>query len=377
MTIDAAKVAIQSEWEHEKDPDLIIAQSEAHLLIAESAGELLLEQNIEIGFEELVAAELNEEEEEKEYTEDQKKQFGEWKKMVVDHIALAAELAASVSQPWLVCNIAIYLWNNYLVVLRDTAFMTKIYQNSIETFKKCYGALSGIIPSGAFTTESIDYAVASKADILANLAWYYAKMEEAKGNTTDAVKVCDEMLQKQLLPHLRKNFDALKARISKSVAAGGKASAPAAGAKGGKDKKPPVPAAKGEEKKGGEAVSAEVIAYIELIMATKEKTQATDLLKKAIESMNNWSVDKTDEEDLELYAEQWTRLGQLAFKQETAAQMKTALICAENACKIAGEPVVKIKGIPEKRLRWYALAKCLYGDVLNHLVDPKRQEKGK
>ena len=59
----------------------------------------------------------------------------------------------------------------------------------------------------------------------------------------------------------------------------------------------------------------------------------------------------------------------------TPALMKTALICAENACKVGGEAVQKFKGVSPTRLRWYSLARCLYGDVLRNLVDPKRQEK--
>ncbi len=382
MTAEAAKIAIQSTWEPDKDPQLVLAQAEANLLIAESAGELLLENNIEIGYEELVpseapAAEDEEEggEEAKEFTEEQKKRFTEWKQTVCEHISKSAELAETVTQPWLICNICSYLWNNYVIVFRDPDFPTKIYKGAKDTFKQCYASATKLISACAFSKDAPDYSVKSKGDVLAHVALYYAKLEAASGNTTEAVKVCDEMLTKQLVPHLRKHFDALKAGITKGVPAGKGAPAGGKSAAAQKGKgKAPVPAGDPASTKD-EQRSIEVISYVELINATKEKAPAADLLKKAMESMNAWKVDGAEEEDLELYAEQWTRLGQLAFKQDTPALMKTALVCAENACKVGSEPVLKFKGIPDKRLRWYALARCLYGDVLRNLVDPKRQEK--
>ena len=57
MTIEAAKIALQSQWEADKDPQLILAQAESSLLIAESSGEILLEHNVEICYEDFVFAE--------------------------------------------------------------------------------------------------------------------------------------------------------------------------------------------------------------------------------------------------------------------------------------------------------------------------------
>eukprot|EP01022_Parablepharisma_sp_SALTPOND_P012569 TRINITY_DN161_c0_g1_i1.p1 TRINITY_DN161_c0_g1~~TRINITY_DN161_c0_g1_i1.p1 ORF type:complete len:1999 (+),score=278.18 TRINITY_DN161_c0_g1_i1:82-5997(+) len=376
MTAEAAKIALQTQWEADKDPELILAQAEAHLLIAESSGELLLENGVEICYEDLVLAESEEQEdnaegeEAKEFTEDQKKQFCTWKQSVCEHVSKAAQLAQSVSQSWLVCNVCAYLWNNYLIVLRDPEFTVKIYKGAKDAFKECYQAATKLIATLAFDKDSPDYVVKQKGGILAHVGLYYAKLEEAAGNHTEAVKICDDLLGKQLLPHLRKHFDALKASITKAIPSG---KAPAAASK--PAGKPGAGKPKGEATSKDDQKAVEVISYVELITNSKEKAQAVDMLKKAIDAMNLWAVDPAEEEDLELYAEQWTRLGQLAYKQNTPALMKTALVCAENACKVNGETLQKFKNVPDKRLRWYSLAKCLYGDVLRSLVDPSKQEK--
>ena len=375
MTIDSAKLALQSQWEADKDPQLLLAQAESSLLIAQSSGELLLESNVEICYEDFVLAAIEnpeeDEEEPKEFTEDQKNEFYNLKQAVCDNIAKAAQLAQRTNQSWLICNICIYLWNNYLIVFRDNDFVSKIHKGAKEAFKECYQAASKVITTFMFDKDQPDYLTKQKGDILAYVSLYYAKLEAAGGNGAEAIKVCDDLLAKQPPPHLRKHFDALKAIISKAVPSGkapAKAQPKPAAGKGAK----PI---KGEPAQKDDQKSVEVISYIELIMNTAEKTQAMDMIKKAIDSMNQWVVDHTEEEDLEIQAELWTKLGQLAYKQNTPALMKTALVCAENAGKVNGEVLQKFKGVPDKRLRWYSLAKCLYGDVLRSLVNPSRQEK--
>jgi len=58
LTFDAATLAIKDTWDPIKNIDLIIAQSEAHLLLAKCYVEYLLEEDIEIGHKNLVT--LNE-----------------------------------------------------------------------------------------------------------------------------------------------------------------------------------------------------------------------------------------------------------------------------------------------------------------------------
>jgi len=380
MTGVAAGIALQLEWDAITDPQLVLAQAEAHLLIAQSSGELLLENDVEICYEDLVLCEQEIEEvaeenaEPKEFTEDQKNQFHEWKQTLCTHISKSAILAQSVNQSWLVYNICVYLWNNYLKIFREAEFSKKIFKGAKEAFKDCYQSASKLVLTFLFDKENSDYLIKDKCDLISHIGLYYARLEEDAGNHTEAVKVCDDILSKQPPPHLRKHFDALKAAITKQVGSG---KAPAGGAAKGTKPAPGKQPAKTESASTSkdDSKSIEVISYVELITATKEKAQATDMLKKAIDAMNLWTVDPAEEEDLELYAEQWTRLGQLAFKQNTPALMKTALVCAENACKVGGETLKKYKGVPDKRLRWYALAKCLYGDTLRSLVDPTRQEK--
>lgn len=88
---------------------------------------------------------------------------------------------------------------------------------------------------------------------------------EFRNENTEAVRVCDVLLGKQLPGHLRKTFDSVKARVTKQVSGPPKDSAPkAAAAKGAKG----APVAEVKETVGPsktDIMTAEVLSYLELI----------------------------------------------------------------------------------------------------------------
>ena len=84
-----------------------------------------------------------------------------------------------------------------------------------------------------------------------------------------------------------------------------------------------------------------------------------------------------EEIELEMNVELWCRLGRLAMTQNTTANFKIALYCADASLK-NGDAKAKQKlymQIPVTRLRWYAVAEALYGEALYRLVDTQKQEK--
>ena len=52
--MEAANMAINSEWDPQKDLELVIAQGEAHLVLAKCMVEYLLEDDIDVGYRDLV-----------------------------------------------------------------------------------------------------------------------------------------------------------------------------------------------------------------------------------------------------------------------------------------------------------------------------------
>jgi hypothetical protein len=79
-----------------------------------------------------------------------------------------------------------------------------------------------------------------------------------------------------------------------------------------------------------------------------------------------------DESDLELHAELWTKLANLALNGENLKITKLALFCSENAL-IHGNagPGQSISGFSRTRLRWYSIADFLYSRGLCRILQVK------
>lgn len=73
LAYEAANLAVKDTWDPIKNIDLIIAQSEAHLLIAKCYVEYLLEDDIEIGHKNLVT--LEDDQEDRDFTNEDKAKF--------------------------------------------------------------------------------------------------------------------------------------------------------------------------------------------------------------------------------------------------------------------------------------------------------------
>ena len=87
---DAATYCVKEEWDAQKNSDLIIAQSQAHIDLAKVQVEFLLEEEIEIGHSELVT--IEDDQDEREFTPEQKQKFAEQKQKFLDHIIAAVKL---------------------------------------------------------------------------------------------------------------------------------------------------------------------------------------------------------------------------------------------------------------------------------------------
>ena len=109
-----------------------------------------------------------------------------------------------------------------------------------------------------------------------------------------------------------------------------------------------------------------MLSYLELIINGNK-----DMITKAMESLNMWSPNNQEEIELEMNVELWCRLGRLASNLATYPMTKISLYCAEMALK-NGDDKARNKQyfqIPVTRLRWYAVAECLYGESLFKLLD--------
>jgi hypothetical protein len=54
LAYDSAELGVKGDWDYQKYPELYIAQSESHLILAKCYVEYLLEEEIEIGYADLI-----------------------------------------------------------------------------------------------------------------------------------------------------------------------------------------------------------------------------------------------------------------------------------------------------------------------------------
>jgi hypothetical protein len=90
LAYTAANLGIAEQWDALKDADLVIAQSNCHIQLAKCYVEYLLDEDIEIGHKDLIT--LEEDQDDREFTEQEKQTFNDQKKKFTDHIIKATQL---------------------------------------------------------------------------------------------------------------------------------------------------------------------------------------------------------------------------------------------------------------------------------------------
>jgi hypothetical protein len=94
----------------------------------------------------------------------------------------------------------------------------KIHSGALKAIVESFEAMNGCFQSATFAPDKIDYELNKKMNVFANLSIILARLYEFKAQNPEAVRICDILLGKQLPSHLRKTFDSIKARVTKSVA---------------------------------------------------------------------------------------------------------------------------------------------------------------
>jgi hypothetical protein len=95
---------------------------------------MLLEEEIEIGFNDLIT--ITEDQDEREFLEEDIKQFQSWKKSFVEHIQKGVKLAMSTLQPALIFRGAIIFWNNYLPIFKRNDYYNVVLKEAIPVMQE-------------------------------------------------------------------------------------------------------------------------------------------------------------------------------------------------------------------------------------------------
>ena len=161
-------------------------------------------------------------------------------------------------------NASIEFWNNYLPIFKMPNFYDKMHPQGHVAMLECFEAMNNSFVSAIFSPDAVDYELNKKMLVFSNLSILLARYFEFKADTAEAIRVCDTLLVKQLPSHLRKTFDSIKARVTKSVSnlaalqEKGKKDAPAKGKNAAVEKEPAGPSKT-------DILTSEVLSYLELI----------------------------------------------------------------------------------------------------------------
>jgi hypothetical protein len=194
LAFDAGTLAVADEWDPIKDHDLIMAQSESHNILAKCYVEYLLDQEIEIGHKELVT--LDDDQDERDFTNEDKAKFQEQKIKFTEHIIKAIKLGSQAGQTWLIFNGAVEFWNNSLPIFKQPSFYDKILDEGVPAMIEAFEGMNNCFDNANFSHDNVDYELSKKMNIFSNLSIMLARMHEFLHKNDDAVRVCDILLQK-------------------------------------------------------------------------------------------------------------------------------------------------------------------------------------
>ena len=179
LCFEAASMCIVEKWDALKDADLVIAQSYAHIQLAKCYVEFLLEEEIEIGHKELIT--LENDQDEREFTVEQKDKFLQQKVKFIEHIIAAVSLGQQGKQSWLVFNASIEFWNNYLPIFKRDNFYEAVHPQGVKAMTECFEAMNNAFIGAVFSSDNVDYELDKKMQIFANLSILLARVHEYKG----------------------------------------------------------------------------------------------------------------------------------------------------------------------------------------------------
>jgi hypothetical protein len=134
IAFEAGKLAVKDEWDPHKDRDLVIAQCKSHYNVSQCYVEMLLEEEIEIGFEDLIT--ITEDQDEREFTEEDNKKYQGWKVLFVEHIQKGVKLAMSTLQPALIFKGTIIFWNNFLPIFKRLDYYDVVLKAAIPVMQE-------------------------------------------------------------------------------------------------------------------------------------------------------------------------------------------------------------------------------------------------
>lgn len=114
----------------------------------------------------------------------------------------------------------------------------------------------------------------------------------------------------------------------------------------------------------------EVSSKIEIIQNNNSQKENSEmLLYECSDLLNKWNPRLEDESDLELHAELWTKLANLALNGKSLEITKLALFCTENALKYGKTGNSQNNSsFSRTRLRWYSIADFLYSRGLCRIL---------
>jgi len=347
----AAEFVIAGEWDPSKERELVSEQASCHYIIAQVKAAEIKQVGLEVCFNEAVTIGSI-------HSVSESNQSKELKTQVLLHIKTGVDLGNQASQPWVCFNGAVVFWNLYLPVLQLVQFEKHILKEALDCMRQLFETLLSSIEKQTLTETQVtqvafnkttDFNYPKKLQIICDLAIALVKLEIYENKVEEAAKVCESLLNKPIGPNNRKELERLKGACTAIKAPQQKA-----------------------PQKASEGITAEVLSLMEgaklMMKETGKHNLCVDSLKKANTLLNGWTVNESEESELQLHAELWSKLGRQTIKLKELA--KLALACAQRALKYS-----ETGSLSKTRICWYSVAEYLYGEALLCLIDKEKQEQ--
>ena len=141
--------------------------------------EYLLEEDIEIGYKELVTVE--EDQEERDFNNEDRVKYQSWKVKFAQHIIQGVKLGQQAQQTWLIFNGGIELWNSYLPLYKKHNFFELILTEGVPAMIECFEAMNNCFINASFSADNVDYELDKKMQVFSNISMMLARIYEQLG----------------------------------------------------------------------------------------------------------------------------------------------------------------------------------------------------
>ena len=289
-------------------------------------------------------------------------QYETKKSLIVAHFVKGINLSLRAKQMWLIFNGGIFIWNNYMHLLKVTKNDKVLHSGTIEMFEHLFESLKSAIKE-VETKKVANYDMENMIQTYGSVSIIFVKLLEQKADYGRVIAATDDLLLVPLSLQVRKVINSIRARAAMILKSTNE-----------KDKGKDKDKDKDKDTKNQNSTANHKDQFIfninfklETIQNSLESSEKLEdkikNIKQCFDLLYDFQKSNSDELDVELSCELWTRLASLALNYKTLEVTKMAINCLEFALR---KYKTQLSG---RMMKSFSLAKYLYSKALCTLVE--------